>query len=195
MQLEFSPETRTQQFHLIGQGETLAGEGQFQQAIALFEEAIALDPTLEIDLKELKESAKEQSISALMTQSREFAAQGNIDEAITALNTVMEIDPNSTSAAWEWNAVCWKGSLSGAAQKVLNACENAVDLNAEDGNIRDSRGLARALTGDVEGAIADFQFFIEQTNDEEERSLRQQWIKSLNAGENPFTSEVLESLQ
>jgi hypothetical protein len=39
------------------------------------------------------------------------------------------------------------------------ACEQAVALALEHGGIADSRGVARALTGDVAGAIADFERF------------------------------------
>ncbi|MGD1714326.1 hypothetical protein [Hydrocoleum sp. CS-953] len=75
------------------------------------------------------------------------------------------------------------------------ACEKAVALSPKDGNIFDSRRLARALTGDIEGAIADFQFYLEWTDDEEKKAQRQEWIKALQAGEKPFTEELLESLR
>ena len=57
----------------------------------------------------------------------------------------------------------------------------------------DSRGLARALTGNFQGAILDFKFYIEnsKSNDIVER---QQWITELEAGKNPFTPEVLSAL-
>jgi regulator of sirC expression with transglutaminase-like and TPR domain len=38
----------------------------------------------------------------------------------------------------------------------MDACERAVALAPDDGQIRDSRGLARAMTGNIEGAIEDF---------------------------------------
>ena len=75
------------------------------------------------------------------------------------------------------------------------ACEKAVALSPDEDYIIDSRGLARALTGDIEGAIADFQVFVEWTSNEERKAQRQEWIKALQAGENPFTDELLKELR
>ena len=77
----------------------------------------------------------------------------------------------------------------------MTACEQAVALAPDNGDIRDSRGLARALTGDVAGAIADFQTYVAWTSDEQLRAQRQGWIEALRRGENPFTPEVLEALR
>ena len=62
-------------------------------------------------------------------------------------------------------------------------------------SIIDSRGLARALTGDIEGAIIDFQVYVEWTSNKEEKTQGQEWIKALQAGENPFTDELLKELK
>ena len=80
----------------------------------------------------------------------------------------------------------------------MTACDKAVSLAPEEPVLEyylDSRGLARALTGDTQGAIEDFQAFIESPyTDEEEKAKRQRWIDALRAGKNPFTKEELESL-
>ncbi|HYN90084.1 MAG TPA: hypothetical protein VER55_16235, partial [Ardenticatenaceae bacterium] len=97
------------------------------------------------------------------------------------------------------NSVCWSGSLDGFAQAVLPACARAVELEPEDGNVRDSRGLARALTGDIPGAIEDFRFYVEWAEDdpsaEQLRRKREGWIVELEAGRNPFDPETLEALR
>jgi hypothetical protein len=54
--------------------------------------------------------------------------------------------------------------------------------------------LARALTGNTQGAIEDFEAFIAQTDDKEQKSQRQRWVKDLRAGKNPFTDEELKKL-
>ena len=74
------------------------------------------------------------------------------------------------------------------------ACEKAVALAPKHGEIRDSRGLARALTGNTQGAIEDFQAFVDWTNNDEQRLQRQGWIDALRAGENPFTEVEIKSL-
>lgn len=71
----------------------------------------------------------------------------------------------------------------------------AVSLAPTDGDFRDSRGLAKALTGDTKGAIADFEAFIKSTKDEESKAQRQGWVKELQAGKNPFTQQELEKLR
>lgn len=77
----------------------------------------------------------------------------------------------------------------------MSACEQATILAPEHGGFRDSRGLARALTGNVDGAMADFQAFISWTEDVEQRSKRQGWIDDLRAGKDPFTPEELDDLR
>ena len=91
--------------------------------------------------------------------------------------------------------MCWFGSLLGHAAEVMAACEQAVALAPDHGGIRDSRGLARALTGDVAGAIDDFEAYVAWTGNDRGRAQRQGWIAALRAGQNPFTPELLERLR
>ncbi|MBW4675075.1 MAG: hypothetical protein KME52_13930 [Desmonostoc geniculatum HA4340-LM1] len=85
--------------------------------------------------------------------------------------------------------------LKKQAADVLPVCEKAVALAPEDDNIRDSRGLARALTGNYQGAIEDFEAYIAQTQDKNSKAQRQRWVKDLRAGKNPFTETELKKLQ
>jgi hypothetical protein len=95
-----------------------------------------------------------------------------------------------------YNNTCWHGSIHGYAQKVLQYCEEAVKLAPDNPNFRDSRGLAKALTGDYPGAIDDFQSYVDSGQyDEAWVQQRRDWIVALRAGENPFTPEVLEQLK
>ena len=82
------------------------------------------------------------------------------------------------------------GNTNNQAEKVMLACDKAVALAPDDGYIIDSRGLARVLTGDTQGAIADFKAFIESTSDEDAKAQRQGWVNALQKGENPFTPKV-----
>ncbi len=78
----------------------------------------------------------------------------------------------------------------------MAACEQAMALAPDlwKGWERDSRGLVRALTGDLPGAIEDFEAYVAGTSNDERRSQRQGWIDALRRGENPFTPEVLRAL-
>lgn len=100
----------------------------------------------------------------------------------------------------ELNGLCWLGSLAGWAEIVLPACERAVELAEESGawflpNVRDSRGLALALTGEYERAIEDFQFYVDETSDEYQRAQRIEWIGWLRAGTFALDDALREELR
>jgi hypothetical protein len=63
----------------------------------------------------------------------------------------------------------------------------------------DSRGVAKAMTGDTEGAIADFQAFVDWTQVyggyDTDGTLREKWITQLTSGQNPFDEETLTALR
>ena len=110
-----------------------------------------------------------------------------------AIAKAQELDSSLSPSANVWRTLCWNGSVRGHAAEVLEACERMVELTPY-GGAQDVRGLARALTGDVEGAVADFEAFIAWTESDPDRTLRQEWIEALRRGEDPFTPELLESL-
>ncbi len=100
--------------------------------------------------------------------------------------------------------VCWEGGLTRlVAQIILPACERAVALDSSNGNYYDSRGVVRAEVGDIQGAIADFKFFVNWTkmhNLYTDRAYgdlawpteREEWIKLLQSGQ---TKKMLNALQ
>jgi regulator of sirC expression with transglutaminase-like and TPR domain len=74
----------------------------------------------------------------------------------------------------------------------------AVELEPGNGAYYNHRGLTRALTGDYDGAIEDFEFYLEwgQSEQPQERlDKHQEWIEQLGAGENPFDQATLEELR
>jgi tetratricopeptide (TPR) repeat protein len=132
--------------------------------------------------------------SELIAEGEKLVLRGEVKRAVAAYEEARSLNPMFEIGAGSWNRLCWYGSLWQEADAVLEACNRAVELSPEDPEIRDSRALARALTGDIDGAIADFQFFVDNTEDPERKFQRQQWIEALKDGENPFTSEVLRLL-
>jgi RsiW-degrading membrane proteinase PrsW (M82 family)/tetratricopeptide (TPR) repeat protein len=151
----------------------------------------------EFDNFELR-SPQAQSVT-LLSQGMQLAQEGKIEEAIAAYAEAQKLDPSLEISSTSWNALCWFGGLWGYAADVITACERAVELAPGHGGIRDSRGLARALTGNYEGAIEDFKFFVEWSKENSENEQygvkREAWIAELEAGRNPFDEATLEELQ
>jgi len=94
-----------------------------------------------------------------------------------------------------WNSLCWWASLNGQATRALPACESAVRPDTTNLAYRDSRGLARALAGDLPGARDDFTYVVAHAAAGPFHDRRAAWLETLRAGTNPFTAEVLKELQ
>jgi tetratricopeptide (TPR) repeat protein len=169
-------------------------EQQRQRAISAMRAAQEADQKRQVADQQLQ-------VAALLMVSigRELAKLGAIRDAKTVFDTVQASFPNLAIAAADWNSLCWFGSLGGFATDVMTACNKAVALEPNRGNFRDSRGVARALTGDYPGAIEDFQRFLEWGSkngvSEERLHQRQDWIRMLQANQNPFNKELLKLLR
>lgn len=160
-------------------------------AIAMFNESLKLDDNLKLDPKTY---ANIVAAPSFVRQGEGLAKEGKIKEAIAAYEKTQQIDPTLKISADSWNELCWFGSLHGHAADVMNACEKAVGLEPMNGGFRDSRGVARVLTGNTAGAIEDFQALKKWTENAEVKSRRQRWSDALRAGKNPFTAAEIESL-
>lgn len=102
----------------------------------------------------------------------------------------------------EANRMCWLGALEGFAADVLPACENAVALDTNNYRIRDSRGLAQALAGNITEAIDDFEFALAGARAEGRSDgfleTRTAWVKALAEGQDPaevFDEATREALK
>jgi hypothetical protein len=120
--------------------------------------------------------------------------------AIQAYQDAQTIDTGLEIAVWIWDLLCRLGSLHNQSAAVLFAGDKAVALGDWVG-FRETRGIARALTDDLAGASEDFQVVVtaieakEYYRGEEAKQQRQEWVKALQMGQNPFTLEVLEALR
>ncbi|WP_341532185.1 hypothetical protein WKK05_40220 (plasmid) [Nostoc sp. UHCC 0302] len=169
------------------QGEELGERGNVEVALAAFQKALELDQTLNF-------KPKTKAASLLVTRGEELLKGKQFKQAAAAYREAQKLNPKVEISANSWNLLCWYGSLKKQANIVLPACERAVALAPNDRNIQDSRGLARALTGDTKGAIADFEAYIAEA-DADSKARRQRWVKELRAGKNPFTDAELKKLR
>ncbi|MBD1864230.1 MULTISPECIES: pentapeptide repeat-containing protein [Trichocoleus] len=138
---------------------------------------------------------REFSSAATLSRGLSSATMGQIEKAIALYEEAQQLDPQLEIAAEFWHTLCWFGSLSNHPEKVIFAGEAAVTLVPEDGEYRDSLGLARARSGDIQGAIESLQAAVDLGLSSESLQVqRQHWIRTLRAGGNPFTPEELELL-
>ena len=189
------------------EGRRLAKQGEFQSAVALFRRELELEPSLKFDpASEARRLAAVGKGEKLLEEVERLAVmkEQQIKDAVASYNDAVAAyaqastfgpTPELSGASHTFNQLCWQGSLKGHAPEVMGACERAVTIDPKSWRFRDSRGLARALTGNLKGAIEDFQAFTKGAGDEEARARRQRWINALREGKNPFTPEELESLR
>jgi WD40 repeat protein len=187
---------RIRAWRLLSRAGRFAGEGNAEEVRKLIGQARRVDPGLpESTGQGLLRSVSEQ----LIQRTIEHISSNRIEPALVAYREAVGITPDLESLnfdADEWNGVCWFFTARGHAATVLPACELAGRKNEKDPGIRDSRGVARALTGNLQGAIADVQFFVDAAKtDADIRQQRLRWLEALRKGENPFTPEELKTLE
>ncbi|MEM8723345.1 MAG: hypothetical protein AAGE84_29350, partial [Cyanobacteria bacterium P01_G01_bin.39] len=191
---------------LVKQGLAFAVEtADYKEAKDKFKQAqklkpdIDLNPNTEVIENNANTVASQLAAPSKVQQGVNLAKEGKIEEALSAVFEAQKLYPSLKIEAQSWHNLCWFGSINHQAQKVLVACEQAVELapDAESKTVYlEGRGLARGLTGDIQGAIKDFQVFINSSeSNQESLNKRKQWIESLSTGQNPFTDKVLEELK
>jgi lipoprotein NlpI len=127
-----------------------------------------------------------------------LARAGKTLDAFQQFRQAQEIDPKIRISAESWNSLCWDASLNGDAAAVVDdACEKAVELNPNNGAIRDSRGVARAIVGRLDEALEDFRYFVQQSSiPAKYRTRRQRWIEQILQGTNPLVNpDEIEELK
>ncbi|MCB0163945.1 MAG: NACHT domain-containing protein [Anaerolineae bacterium] len=114
-------------------------------------------------------------------------------EAYEDFEKSRELDPERV---YTFYGLCLHGVLFNTAESVINECDQAVLLDPSSGVIRDARGLARAVTGDFKGAVEDFEFFIEWSQDypryDRRRAERRNWINELKMDHNFIDKTIIE---
>ncbi len=185
---------------MVAQGQERAGSGNVEDALEQFRQARNLYPNLSLDPEV---EATYFAVQGLVAEGEALAVAGQIEEALTtlakaqSLGATLEI-PIDISAR-SWHTLCRFGALTEQAESVIDACNKAVELTPYDGWVRDSRGLVRTLLGNYDGAIEDFEFFINWfVDDPRFRKIglkREHWITELESGRNPLDRDTLTGIR
>jgi tetratricopeptide (TPR) repeat protein len=176
--------------------QTTLVSGGIQAALKDFVVTLPLAPTL---TGELETSLATFPVDDLELNAAQHMNTGDATLAEEMYQALHALGADKRVSAETWNDVCWLGSLWGQAQKVLDICDLAVSLDPSNASIRDSRGLALAITGKTAEAIADFQVLVDWCKQngcsDTLGSQREQWIAALKSGQNPFNEQLLQSLR
>jgi Tfp pilus assembly protein PilF len=138
--------------------------------------------------------APEDALARLLLASL-LRRQGKLEEAAYEIRFARHLASVSGQGSAS-NNVCWWGALRGLVEDVMSACEEAVRRDPEAGAFRDSRAVARALAGDLTGAVEDLRFFLKSEAADEPgvRTRREKWLAELEAGRNPIDAATLREL-
>jgi hypothetical protein len=130
---------------------------------------------------------------SLIDAAVEMAQSGDVAGALVLVGQVKALGPATDIPSSAWNGLCRQVSLASRPNDAREACELAVTMAPADGEAHESRGLFRALTGDLKGASEDFKVFVTWSKvyylSKERVAKRQAWIAELEAGRNPFNNE------
>jgi predicted negative regulator of RcsB-dependent stress response len=194
---------------LRSNGDSHGALEQYQRALTIRQDELtaasksADDGLSSVELQRLAIILRKVGQAQWMTGDREGAVE-RFRLSLTAMERVVAVRPDDANsqraAAVPANDFCWYGSLVGQAIYALGACEKGVRWAPGVAYTQDSRGLARALTGDLRGAADDFRAYVvwaeSRPNLAADRATRQGWIAELEAGRNPFDDpNTLEDLR
>jgi WD40 repeat protein len=138
---------------------------------------------------------------SLIAEAGDLAKAGRVQDGIQVLERLESQLTSRAVGGVAWNNLCWQAALQRQASLGLVACERALKQASGDdrAQVHDSRGVNRALLGDLAGAIADFETFIAalKTNPllTDAVSKREAWVAALRQGRNPFDEATLAALK
>jgi hypothetical protein len=119
----------------------------------------------------------------------------SLKEAQTAFAEARRLGDTREISVEDWSAIGWLGTVWGKASDFLYSCDQAVAANPSLPELRDTRAVARAMTGNFAGAIEDLEIFVKSDKAGALAPRRLRWLEALRKSENPFTSEEIEQLR
>ena len=123
---------------LKGRGEAHQSQGDYDRAIADFEQVIELDPKYTTPYNK---------------RAWAYYAKGNFDHAIVEYDQSTKLDPKDPTA---FNGRASAYEAKGDHERAIADYDQAIWLNSEFGNALFSRGIAHFYMGELAKALADF---------------------------------------
>ncbi len=158
-------------------------EGDLARALEDYSRAIELDPD---------------SPTAYFNRGLVYSEIENWGASLSDLRWAHALSPNNVAFS---RVLCWQMAVSGSAEEALPVCERAVTHDPTSQS-SEARGVAYALTGRTEKAVADLEAFLEWVEASPKdscRDLYQQsradWIDQLRTGNDPFDPATLRGLR
>ena len=159
------------------------GEGDLARALEDYSRAIELDPN---------------SSTAYFNRGLVYSEMEDLTASLSDLRRAQTLSPNNVV----FNRVlCWQMAVSGIPQDSLPVCERAV-AHDPTSQSREARGVAYALTGRPEKAIADLEAFLAWVDASPKDSCRdlymqsrENWTEDLRSGNDPFDPATLVELR
>jgi uncharacterized protein YjbI with pentapeptide repeats len=125
---------------------------------------------------------------------------GNLKEFQEIYQQVLVELKDQDIVASLWNKIAWLSVLYNRESdpQSYQAALKAVELQPNQGNYRDTLGIIYLLQEEFNSAIREFKVALVSDDvqrwTEDHKDRRKRWIKSLEAGENPLTTEELKTL-
>jgi tetratricopeptide (TPR) repeat protein len=178
---------------LLGRADRHAISGELAAAADLYRRAQRLEPSLRFDPQKKAEFV---AARHRVGEGLDLLREDKCLEALAKYRSAFALDPDAPASDTMLDAAARKACLSGSATgDAFFASEKAVALDPANGDFRDTRGLAKALTGQFAEAVKDFEAFIAGSKDENAKQQRRAWCDALRSGKNPFTPSLLRSLR
>jgi tetratricopeptide (TPR) repeat protein len=131
-------EARARYAFLVSQGDTILKSGDYDRAIADFDEAMRLDPTNAV---------------AFAGRGLAYENKGNHDRAIADFNEAIRLDP-TYAVAFALRGLAYENK--GNHDRAIADINEAIRLNPTNAVALAVRGIAYENKGDYDRAIADF---------------------------------------
>src|SRR5919199_577109 len=112
---------------LVNQGRAIARQGDVGQAIATFQQAQKLSPSIKVPPEDnVKRWAAEGSIE----QGENLVKEGKVQEAVDAFLKAKQFDATWKIPPKSWQRLCEYGVQQGEAKTAISACDTAVGPSA-----------------------------------------------------------------